>query len=288
MPSQKRRKKGRTIQAKQPSGRTSAFDAAGFRDRLRRVLAEDFGESRRAFADAIGVYESRLSAWIPKYGESRVETSLPGSGALHRICAASTRSAHWLLFGAGPERPDLTRTQAELEDDVKSYLVPKIATAATGAPWAQVLDDADVDGAKFLSLALAREIARIRAAWASTEEQERYGAEVADTALGASVALSREKPSDPVQDVRRMEASRRIAVEMKRERLFWTWLARGDAGAVVHWAATKPPRKPGERFDLAIHGAHDNTPDAFRRVAEEARKRSPRKNAKPRTPKRSK
>jgi hypothetical protein len=73
------------------------------RTRLQAVLAEDFGGVVADFARAIGAPKQRFSAWIGQHGPNRQEQSRPSAAYLDRICAATGRSAHWLVTGEGPE-----------------------------------------------------------------------------------------------------------------------------------------------------------------------------------------
>lgn len=111
-------------------GRAAALDEVAYRKRLRDVLGKDYGGSRKAFAKAVGAYQSRLSAWIPKYGEARAEKSLPSSAALFAICKATGRSADWLLFGDGPEYRRISRSLANLKDDLQIVVAARVLPSA--------------------------------------------------------------------------------------------------------------------------------------------------------------
>jgi hypothetical protein len=177
MATRKRRINKHSPHEKRPTTAIPAFDAAAFRVRLRDdVLTKDFGGSRVAFARAIGAHPSRLSAWIPKYGEHRAENSLPGSDALFRICAAANRSAHWLLFNTGPERPDLTRTEAKLADEVAVEIGSRVRTIlqndpATPSTWQPRIAGLFFDGAGVLQRAAERETEHVRRTYADFDER---------------------------------------------------------------------------------------------------------------------
>jgi hypothetical protein len=116
------------------TGTTPDFDAGGYRERLRRVLDDVFGGSRTAFAAAIGRSGSRLSAWIPAYGDSRVEASLPSSEALHAISNASDRSADWLLGFDVPERRTERQTIGDLARELLAHIVRDYERRSSGRP----------------------------------------------------------------------------------------------------------------------------------------------------------
>lgn len=196
-----------------------------------------------------------------------------GREDLHALAKGLGISADYLLGIPGAPMFVGAHFNQGLEDAVKAYLVKGISDAAKGEAWAEVLSEAAVDGAKFLSIGIAREIERIRTAWSSTEEQSRYGEEVADVALRMNKGLTnvyRAVSRKPHAGL--IAASTRYASKVKRDPLFWIWLTRGAAGAFVHWEklAERTPRTLGVPADLALP-ANTATPERFRQEARIAR-----------------
>jgi hypothetical protein len=97
------RRRSKAEKKRTPVQRPPELDEGAFRRNLQRVVDENFGGSRRAFAKAIDAGASRLTAWLPTGEHRETPANLPGAAYLHAICASSGRSADWLLFDRGPE-----------------------------------------------------------------------------------------------------------------------------------------------------------------------------------------